>query len=246
MKRLILGVAAALLLAGPAVADGLPYKGHVKDTETPTPRWTGFYIGGGVGGGAVVHDLNVREYNYYYERWSKVLSLDGIGGEGMFGTIIVGYDRLIRPGWVAGVFVDYDFSDISSSVSDRWDSASINHRHSWSVGARLGMLSSPTTLWYAMAGYTQAQFDFGGDLLDVLVDRYGSSRSRTFDGYFLGAGVESILHGNWSLRLEYRFTQFDGETIYSGVGEDYRTTVDLEPSMHTARLVLTYKLGHRD
>jgi len=236
MKRLILGVAAALILTtGQAVADGPLYKGHVKDTEA-APNWTGFYIGVGVGAGAVVHDLTVSEWYGVY--WEKVFSLDGGGGEGVFGTIIVGYDRVIRPGWVAGVFLDYDFSDISTSLSvyDHF-SASLDHTRSWSIGARLGMLSSPTTLWYATAGYTQAEFDLrsSGGEWDL--------RSPTFDGYFVGAGVESILRGNWLLRLEYRFTQFQSETVFE---DPYATRIDLEPSMHTARLVLTYKLGHRD
>src|SRR5262245_25196712 len=111
MKRLILGVAAALLLAGPAVADGLPDRGRVKDIDTPTPKWTCFDIGGGVGGGAVVHELSVDYYG------QNLLTFDGVGGEGVFGTVIIGYDRLIRPGWVAGVFADYDFSNISTDVS---------------------------------------------------------------------------------------------------------------------------------
>jgi len=239
MMRLILGVAAALILStGHALADGLPYRGHVKDTGA-VPNWTGFYVGVGVGAGAVVHDLTVSKYEYEYEYegyWRRALSFDGVGGEGVFGTIIVGYDRVIRPGWVAGVFVDYDFSGISTSLSAYEFSASLDHTHSWSVGARLGMLSSPTTLWYATAGYTRAEFDLRTS------EGYWDLRSPSFDGYFVGAGVESILRGNWSLRLEYRFTQFQSETIADWEG----TRIDLEPSMHTARLVLSYKLGHRD
>jgi outer membrane immunogenic protein len=231
MKRLILGVATALILTtGQAGADGLPHKGHVKAPDA-VPNWTGFYIGGGIGAGAVVHDLSVSEDGY------NVLNFDGVGGEGIFGTIIVGYDRVIRPGWVAGIFADFDFSQIATDLSvSHYFNASLDHSHSWSIGARLGMLTSPWTLWYALAGYTQAEFDFSSS-----EGSYGL-RSPTFDGYFVGGGVESILRGNWSLRLEYRFTQFHSETVFD---YDY-TRIDLEPSMHTARLLLTYKFGHRD
>jgi outer membrane immunogenic protein len=244
MKRAILGVAAALMLgAAPAIADGLPTEGRIKRTEAaPSWSWTGFYIGGGIGAGAVVHDVSVSEREYEVPAWSpsdggNVLSFDGIGGEGIFGTVIVGYDRLIRPGWVAGVFADFDFSGISTDLSvSHYFSASLDHQHSWSVGARLGALSSPTTLWYATAGYTQAEFDISSS--EYI---YGLS-SPTFHGYFVGGGVESMLHGNWSLRLEYRFSQFESETVFADDG----LRVDLEPSMHTARLLLTYKFGARD
>lgn len=266
MKRLILGVAAALLLAGPAVADGLPYKGRIKDIAPPPPSWTGFYIGGGIGAGAVVHDLslNASKERCVYDvvgamdvgggystchKQSFDLNFDGIGGEGVFGTVIIGYDRLLRPGWVGGIFADFDFSRISSDLSVDHSygyhfNASLDHQHSWSVGARLGMLSNPTTLWYLSAGYTQAEFEFSSSEGSLGV------RSPTFQGYFVGGGVESIIHGNWSLRLDYRFTQFDSENVFSyyGVveGGSRSVDVDLEPSMHTARLLLTYKFGHRD
>jgi outer membrane immunogenic protein len=241
MKRVILGVAAALLLgAAPAVAEGLPGRERIKGTEpAASPSWNGFYIGGGIGAGAVVHDVSVSEsYIPHMEsisayRGSNILSFDGIGGEGIFGTVIVGYDRLVRPGWVVGVFADYDFSGISSDLDIPYEfSASLDHNYSWSLGARLGVLSSPTTLWYGTAGYTRGEFEFGIS--------EGPSRSFDFEGYFVGAGVESLLGRNLALRLEYRFTQFGSETVY-----EY-PTVELEPSMHTARLVLTYRFGHRD
>ena len=71
----------------------------------------------------------------------------------------------------------------------------------------------------------------------------GLVRSRYLQRHFVGAGVESRLAGGWSLRGEYRFSQFDSETVASIPG---LLNVDFEPSMHTARLALTYKFGRRD
>jgi opacity protein-like surface antigen len=90
-----------------------------------------------------------------------------------------------------------------------------------------------------MGGYTQAQFNVSDGFKDVLFDDYGST-SKTFQGYFVGAGIETFLRQNWTLKLEYRFSQFDKENII-----EWYPTVDLEPSMHTARAVLTYKFGDR-
>jgi outer membrane immunogenic protein len=246
MKRLILGVAAALLLsAGPAIADGMPTKGSVKAAPAAAgPNWNGFYVGVGIGAGAVVHDVSVsardHEYEYEYDSTSRnVLGFDGIGGEGVFGTVTIGYDRVIRPGWVAGVFLDYDFSNISSDLSIPAFgglSASLDHSHSWSVGARLGFLTNASTLLYGTAGYTQADFDLRTNV--SYINDY--LRSPTVGGYFVGAGIETFLRDNWTLKLEYRFSQFDKDAIFDYDG----IKVDLEPSMHTARLVLSYKFGH--
>jgi opacity protein-like surface antigen len=88
---------------------------------------------------------------------------------------------------------------------------------------------------YATGGYTEARFEssFNGDFFD------GVSRDRTFSGWFAGAGIDTRLAAsNWFLRLEYRYSQFDSETV---ARLDEFTTAEVEPHMHTARLTLTYK-----
>jgi outer membrane immunogenic protein len=203
---MVVGFALALgLSAGTAVADGMDRKGGAACCAA---NWTGLYIGAGVGAGAVVHALDFGGGTF-----------DGVGGEGIFGTVIVGYDRQVDSRFVLGIFADYDFSAITTDLVF----VDANHLHSWAVGARAGFLTSPTTLWYGTAGYTEAKFELDG------------IGSQDFRGYFVGAGVESQLGSGWSLRGEYRFTQFDSEDI----------GIDVEPSMHTARLSLTYKFGSR-
>jgi outer membrane immunogenic protein len=229
MKKPLLALAAALCLvsASEAVADGYARKAAVAAAP---PSWTGFYVGVGGGAGAVVHDLSVDVPG------GNVLSFDGIGGEGIFGTVVVGLDYQIHPMVVIGVFADYDFSGISSdlSVVGGLFTASLDHNHSWSIGGRLGLLSSPTTLWYGTLGYTQAEFE--------LSSTAGSLSLPDFSGYFIGAGVESQLGGGFSLRAEYRYTQFDSESVFSIPGV---VDISLEPSMHTARVALSYKFGRR-
>ena len=70
----------------------------------------------------------------------------------------------------------------------------------------MGYLANPTTLWYVLGGYYRASFDF---------DFIGRT---DFGGYFVGGGVETQLAGGWSVRGEYRFTQFDTETLDVGCG----------------------------
>lgn len=239
MKKVAVGVAVALaLVTSSAVADGIDrrYPPTIAAPVPPVafPTWSGFYIGAGVGAGAVVHDLSIRD------DIGSIFNFNGIGGEGVFGTVIAGWDWQLGQSTVLGVFADYDFSGISTDASllDGEISAALDHDNSWSVGARLGFLANPSTLWYATAGYTEADFDASARLDGV--GRF--SASRTFSGYFVGAGVDTRLAAsNWYLRLEYRYSEFDGERVLRDDLDPLR--VDVDPSMHTARATLTYKFG---
>ena len=217
MYRMMLGVVGGLtLLSGAALADGMGSRKAASCCDAARP-WTGFYIGIGAGAASVVHDVSLGDF----------VGFDGVGGEGVFGTVVVGYDRMLTSRIVGGIFADYDFaSNVSSDLSIGLASFSAEQKDTLSVGARLGVLSSPTTLWYGTVGYTQTEFDLKGINISL----------PDFKGYFVGAGVESQLVGGWNLRAEYRFSQFDSETVlFEGI--------TVEPSTHSARLALTYKWG---
>ena len=251
MKTLLAGAVAALFMTSNAVADGMPRRATmVAPTPPPTPIWTGFYIGVGVGGAFATHDHSA--------------DLDGLrlfdhdrGDARFFGTVTVGYDQLFSSRWVAGVFLDYDFGNRDSDsrfplLGDLTDvHLSHEHGHAWSIGGRLGFLSSPTTLLYVSIGWTQVSFD--GDL-SFSFD--GTQHSRSFDidrdGMFLGAGIETQLgwlSSNWSLRAEYRFTRHDDDqrsfTFDDGACGELcrRLEFDHDIDVHSVRVVLSYKFG---
>jgi outer membrane immunogenic protein len=232
MKRLILGVAAALFLsAGQAAADGLPSKSRVKGPDySAGPNWSGFYIGVGAGVGTATDEMSLDVAG------NNVFSRDGDSSTGAFGTVTIGYDRLITKGVVAGVFVDYDFgSSISSDLSIFGTTIPlIDFNSAWSVGGRLGLLTSPGTLVYGTAGYTEADVDVIGGFFPGLPS--------TLEGYFVGAGIETFLHSSWTLKLEYRYTSYDTETL-AAFGP---VSLNLDSETHAARAVLSYKFGHRD
>lgn len=173
-------------------------------------------------------------------------NFDGIGGEGAFFTGQIGFDWQIAPQFVLGAFFDYDFSGIETDINLSVPlaplsvSAPIKADSHWSIGARFGVLptASRDTLWYAVAGYTQLSMD------DLTITASGTpSFSETlalpdFKGYFIGGGVETMLTNDIGLKAEYRFSQYDRESIFSDPGF---IDVGAEPSMHSARLVVNYK-----
>jgi len=272
MRKALVAASAALFCMSTTAYAADIYQGSLKDDPVvhhPAPKtWTGLYLGAGVGAGAVVHELDAyarRKGNKCEENGDYValaeggqcsngggtresgLIFDGIGGEGAFGTLQLGYDRQLSSRFVIGAFLDYDFSNISTDLEiyNNYNSysAEIELEHMWSIGARFGWLATPDTMWYVLAAYTQGSFDVSdseGFLADYL-------KIDDFDGYTLGAGVETRLTDNWSIKGEYRFTQFDSETILN-YGHDegpysYEAGVDLEPSVHTARVVLSYRIN---
>jgi outer membrane immunogenic protein len=237
MKKVMVGVAVALAVTtSNAAADGIDRRPSTIMAPQPyiaPPTWTGFYVGAGVGGGAVTHDFSIRDEDLGRSHFD-------LGGDGVIGTAIIGWDWQVSPNGVLGVFVDYDFaSSISNDFSmiDGLMRGSLDHDHSWSVGARLGVLTSPSTLLYATGGFTQARFENRASLT-IDDEEFRTSRHRTFDGFFVGAGVDTRLAAsNWFLRLEYRFQDFSNERLF----RDDFTDIDVDTNIHTARLTLTYK-----
>jgi len=235
MKKTLIAtasVAALLAMGGSALAGDLYAKGGYKDAPVVAPEttWTGFYLGLGVGGAAVNHDIDASFYRHDYKVGS--VGLDGISSTGVFGTVEVGYDRQYG-NVVVGVFANYDFGDdvkSTLSASSHGDSLSIDAtlKDSWTVGGRVGYLVNTSTLAYVLAGYSEASVD---------VDHLGSD---DFTGWTVGGGLETKLGGNWFLKGEYRYTEFDTNTYKIG---DYckSAKIDVDTSIQTARLVLSYK-----
>jgi outer membrane immunogenic protein len=229
-KALIAALAAFVGMSTTAYAADLG--GSMKDTpvyDAPTSSWTGLYIGVGIGGGASVTDigLNVHEYRESDSDSFELFGLDGVGGEGVLGTAQIGYDYQLSSRLVIGAFVDYDFSGISTEVRFLEQSTDIELDHMWTVGARFGFLATPDTLVYALLGYTQGEYSW--DDADFSFD---------VEGWSFGGGIETRLTENWSLKGEYRYTQFDEESF----GSDY-LNLSVEPSVHTARAVLSYRFN---
>ena len=241
MKRLVVGVAAAVIFtAGQAAAEGLPPTSRIRGPEPVGPNWNGFYVGVGIGAGSLVAEKSLYkqlcEREGYCGPWvpSEVVPISNTeyGGEGIFGTVTVGFDRVIRPGWVAGVFADYDFG---STISSESGSFSIDHNYTWAVGGRLGFLANPSTLIYGTAGYTQAEFEANGP---------GSSSLRRLRATSSGLASRPSCARTGPSSLSIATRTSDSETV-DGLEDCWDKGADLDPSTHTARLVLSYRFGHR-
>jgi len=84
-----------------------------------------------------------------------------------------------------------------------------------SLLGRVGWLATPKTLVYGLAGWTHGHFD-RGDHVGFEYQRPGWG-SFGLDGLSLGAGVERKLGRNWTLRAEYRYTDFEDYEAFSSI-----------------------------
>lgn len=184
MKKFLLGTVAlvALGMALPANAADLaarPYTKAPAYVPAPIYNWTGFYIGGHVGGAFTGNSDNVYDPSVY----------SGRGNDGTFmGGVQIGYDNQFAPNWVFGLEANYSFLDTNSVVANRGLG---------SVTGRLGYTWGPSLL-YVKGGYAWADSRFTN----------GFAGNAGDSGYTVGAGLEYMFTQNWSGKIEYQYYDF--------------------------------------
>jgi outer membrane immunogenic protein len=195
--------------------------------ETPAYNWTGFSIGGSAGAGASVHQINVPPFGD--------AELNGLGGEGVFGELNVGYDQDFG-NWVAGVMVDARYSGMTSELKFGGGSINLDTDYGFDVLGRVGMKFNETTLAYVLGGYSWQHFDLNasdpiGDIAD-----WGSS------GFSVGAGLETAVSNHMTVGLEYRHSQF-AEKDFSSEFPIPNDIVKATSSFHSVSLGAKYKFN---
>lgn len=229
MKKYLNGISA---LAALAVAAGLGTAANAADVEYTAPpeySWSGFYVGGYVGAGASVARTEAGFDDG--EVFSFDADFNGIGGEGLLGGIMAGFNWQVSDRIVLGLQGDIGWTDLDAELDIAGISAEAGPDFIASGSLRAGYLITPETLFYIIGGYSYSEYkldvDFGG--ADFKADQ-------DYDGYHVGAGMETRLTDRLTARIEYRYTEFGGE--------DWGTDgfLDITPSVHTGTLGIAYNL----
>lgn len=266
--RVFVTFTAVAVLAGAAGKAAAADLGDVFEPPYVAPHaavrltnWTGFHVGAGVGGVMFADTVN-RTFGGSGDFPAITSALDTLelGRQGVLGSIQAGYDvQLPMSRWVAGAFIDYDWLSASvrhSAITVLGDSPrnwepypdyESTLESQWSVGGRLGWLFTPETLVYGLAAYTTLNRTIEGTYT-AFYDRstlspFSFSDDVSSGGWSLGAGLETRLYANVSLKFEYRYSQFGDEralNIYTP-GLVGQVTEDIDTQ--TARLVLSYKFN---
>jgi len=226
---------------------------HVDQQLRNELRWSGLYVGGGIQGGATVHDLSAKDYEEGESapEVGGTAFIDGIGSEGVGLSGTVGYDQRF-PGtrWVLGIFGNYVYSkdywetDFGASGGAGTLSGQWSKDNEWTVGGRLGALVGPRAMIYGLAGYTQAEWSgiatwnpTGGDSVST---PFGNT---TFDGITGGIGIEVKKTDFMSFSLEALHTWYEQEVLFDDRNVDgLGTVLHSEPSEWKVKGELRFKL----
>jgi len=207
MKKILLALAALATVgvAAPALGADLgarPYYNKVPPVYA-APNWTGFYIGGHIGGafsgsnnfnGLVLSDYSAR----------------------LLGGVQAGADWQFAPNWVLGVEGQYSWLG-NGGLNAAFPGGFVynnDQRGLGSITGRVGYTWGPG-LVYVKGGYAYSDnrdtLTFAGVPVAFILD---GNRS---NGYTVGAGLEYMFAPNWSAKGEYMYYDF-GSTHFVSPG----------------------------
>ena len=229
---------AALMLGSPAQAADMPLKAPPMAAPVMY-NWTGFYIGGHIGGAWADRNGHDRfDGNRCF--WDGQVCFDNNDFGRNDGRFIVGgqvgFNYQINQ-WVWGV--EGQISAITSHDHDNpcgfftWGTGpsairdhmfNCDNRGDWvaTIAARLGVTFGQTGNWllYVKGGAAFADARFGVRLRDDCIWDWCNStfafrdNNDTRTGWMVGVGLEYGAWGNWSWKLEYNFMDFGHRNIH--------------------------------
>jgi outer membrane immunogenic protein len=208
MKKFLLTTVAITLLGAalPAHAADLGAAPYYKAPPAYAPiyNWTGFYIGGHLGG-AFTSNNNFNGLT------------TGNNNNGRFlGGLQGGADWQFAPNWVVGGEADYSWlSGNVGAVFPGGFAYTNNQRGLGSVTGRFGYTWGPG-LVYVKGGYAYSDNNESLRLAGVPVPFIINGDHR--NGYTLGAGVEYMFAQNWSAKVEYQYYNFGSANFVTPAG----------------------------
>jgi outer membrane immunogenic protein len=142
-------------------------------------------------------------------------SIDGVTYGG-----VVGYDFPAGDNLRIGAEASYSGSTAGSDFNNDqplvFNLGNVQADREIYVGGRVGFVTSPSTMVYAKAGYTNQRFSVTGS--DGTTDL---SQKLDTDGWRLGAGAEFAVGRNAYIGAEYRYSKYgEGEVDFEGQTPD--------------------------
>jgi outer membrane immunogenic protein len=227
MKKLLLSAVALTAFAAPAFAADMPARTYAKAPAYSPPaviyNWTGFYIGGHLGG-AFAGDNSF------------------VGSDARFmGGVQGGFDYQFAPNFVMGVEAQYSWlnSNITGFAFPGGGLVTSRNNQIGSVTGRAGYTWGPGLI-YAKGGYAWR------DNPNIGVSVAGTPAAFTTDGnhrdgWTVGAGLEYMFAPNWSAKAEYQYYNFGNTNFTKGpaaiVGTRFRD------DDHTVKVGVNYRFG---
>lgn len=254
-----------LALNTPVLADGPDHAPAPTSVAAPSVddfEWTGFYVGGSIGRGSSNYEIDGSYSNGNSSPpISASINLPDLGGDGMIGSVRVGYDYQRSESLIVGASIDASFSDVvndtnlnlSANFAGEADAETLNFEYElspskiYTIAGRVGYLANETTMLYSLLGYSRGTFE--GNLSGSLtVDgnpagNVSSSYDFELDGVTVGFGIDTMLAGNLGFGIEYRYTSFDRYRFYDGplIGGGDNVEVGFDTAVQSVQALLNYR-----
>ena len=200
MRSTWLFTAAAMALlttSGSVLAADVAIRKAPPPLPIPVYNWTGFYIGGNLGG-AWSNGTLTDEFTG--------VSISGNNNSGFIGGGQIGYNWQVSPNFVLGLECMFDGTsnnDSSNQVTVLDHVISGNAHTNWvsTLAARFGYASN-NWLFYGKAGGGWVENHL---TVTDLTTGASVSASNTRGGWTVGAGIEYGLTPNWTMKAEWDF-----------------------------------------
>jgi outer membrane immunogenic protein len=268
-QRLLLWTAAIIATPAASAAD---FASPVADAVAALPvaaEWTGFYAGLGLGGRWTDTEwttdclapvaLPAGCPNDFFPGSTRIGNDNPVDfGEGAFRIGgHTGFDWQIST-WVLGVEGDLGWGDTSQTrtgIPGTWpadlgggfDSASVESQWDASLRARIGFLLTPSLLLYSTGGVAVLWQEVGATCEAVFpvgwcVVPNSDFDTETYIGWTLGAGGEWMFAQHWSLRGEYRYSDYGSRSFTFFADEPIDSfSFSVEQKAQTAYIGVTYR-----
>ncbi len=196
----------------------------------PAPsNWTGFYAGASLGYGFATAPQTYGISSATLAAAPPIIPViqnSGSQSLGLRGVLLgdeVGYNFETTGGFVYGVAADSEWSLMSGKTYNSGDVPNYGPGYPYSVSqkfdpnwqgslrARVGFAPVDSLLLYATGGLALAHYRYTSYFTDVWNENEGVWLHGIQPGWTLGVGAEYMVARNWSVKGEYRYTQFAAE-----------------------------------
>lgn len=267
MKKLLLAVAAVVLGAASVHAADLAAHYAKAPVMAPAYNWTGFYVGGNVGGhwgSANPATSTIWTPTDYFVPTSvpaiAAVGAQSVNSSSVTGGFTAGYNWQVNQA-VFGLEGDINYFGFKGSASGSAlypccapFAFTVNSSASadWlaTIRGRIGFLATPHWLLYATGGAAIAEVKGNFNFTDTFGATESAAIRDTRVGWTAGAGAEYAVGNGWSLKAEYLYVDLGRSTATSTnlvafgtafPGNVYTHSVDLKSNI--VRVGVNYKFG---
>ena len=224
---------------GAAPASAAPPVHAVPSPDGWSNAFNTWSIGAGFGYNAFQTPSTIDSFETYSEAASPALS-----GNSPNATVEIGKDFRFN-NVVFGLYGDAHLGDevgAFDSSDDYAPHARLSLGPGGSLTGRLGIVATPRTLVYGLAGWSWQQYDSFTSSSDYTSNDLTASGSGVLNGPTVGIGAEMLFKNipNVSLKAEYRYTHFDAPAPLSPTTGEFTTFGNVDDQ--SVRVVLSFKL----